>query len=374
MNKLFVSIISALASFAVLACVDDPSPEPVIIESVGIAQDLGAYPCPVFNAGDGGVVCASDADYSGIVYMPATGMAYLKGGGHSATYDDGVAQFDPGSLAWSEPYPSTACADMVWSNFDATNGRWITSNHMTARHDYDLVVAVGEQIYYLGRIGGRGAGCNGLTDDDPYIIGRGRIAAYAPLTGEWTYTTTQSITYDYAAEYDVVSGKVLAAHRNGLWWFDPATGSLSKFKSLSGTTMGWEAVLVPSASQDEFYWMTKKYMAGSNGGERRIYKITLNRTDYAQSIVADTGVLIPAEAGVGWAYNSDNDTIGGGMVDDTFYTYDPVAGVISTTVLSSDTTHQPGELHSYAITHIPGLGYVMRTRNGGERRTFLVPN
>jgi hypothetical protein len=106
------------------------------------ALDLGHIELPdIPGDPDGG---CSDAlgktAYSRFTYDPTDHVMLLFGGGHATTSRDDVAVFDFGALEWESAYAPTPLGDMAGANLDATHGRWISTNHPTARHSYDALI------------------------------------------------------------------------------------------------------------------------------------------------------------------------------------------------------------------------------------------
>ena len=106
------------------------------------ALDLGAIALPNI-AGDASGACSSPlgmTSYSRLTYDPVDQVLLMFGGGHATTSRSDVAVFDLAALTWSSAYPPTPVADMVGANLDGTHGRWMSTNHPTARHSYHLLV------------------------------------------------------------------------------------------------------------------------------------------------------------------------------------------------------------------------------------------
>lgn len=337
-----------------------------LLSLAALAIDLGTYACTPLSSTEG-QVCRTNADYSGmVVYASAI---YAFGGGHSATYKDNVAVFNP--AGWSEPTGATPCVDLNWDNIDHALGRWITTNHPIARHTYDLQAVAGDQIILMASVQGRGAQCNSLPPVDathPNIIASSVVAHYSITSGTWSYTSVPALTYDYAIETDPVSGKVLVVSRTGLWMYDPAAQALTKYKSWS-LPMGYSASLVYAANTDRFYWLP---YAGVT--QRTVYEIALDRTTPANSTITTTTAVLPSITtgccSAGWAYDSDHGLIGGGSTTNTFYALNPVTYAVNTIPLTSNDGVTIDPMHGYSVGYIPGIGYIFRTK-GTTYRTWM---
>lgn len=363
----FLSV-AGLITFAAGAVQAAPAPD-----GAPVAVDLGIYHCKPLSR-DEGNVCATDADYSAMVWSDHYEKIFLKGGGHAATNKTNVKVFDSRDLAWHEPFPSTPCADLSFANLDPIHGRWISSNQPVSRHDYDLIAAVGDKLVLLSKVQGRGSGCTRLPPvkkpDSPYVIAKSTIAFYTPKDGSWTYTDIPAFGYKSAAEFDPVSGKILIAGKQGLWWFDPAAGRLDQFKKLNLDAMGWGGMLVYASNTDKFYWLAT---TGKRPFTRHVFEIAIDRSEPAASTVTQLETVIPSEAGPGWAYDPGRGVIGGGVRRGVFYVFDPRSRQIGSVALRSDSGVVVGDLHGYAIAYVPPLhGYVFRTRSHRrEPHTFL---
>jgi len=282
-------VVAMLAAIFIppIALADPPA------DNAAVAVDLGVYHCAPL-APDEGTVCATDADYSAMVWSNHYKKIFLKGGGHAATNKTNVKVFDPLDMAWHEPFPSTPCADLTFANLDQVHARWVSTNQPVSRHDYDLVVAAGDKLVWFSKVQGRGLGCTHLPPvkkpGSPYVIAKSTIAVYSPKDGSWTYTNIPAFGYYYAAELDPVSGKILIAGKRGLWWFDPVAERLMKFKDLSLDAMGWEGALIYAADTGKFYWMAKD---GKRPYARHVFEISINRLNPENSTVTELEAEIP---------------------------------------------------------------------------------
>lgn len=343
------------------------------------AIDLGLYTCTPQSVAEGGI-CKTQPDYSGAVCDAAAGKCYVFGGGHSATYRDDVDVFDFATLTWTPAGPSTPCADMTIGNLDRVQGRWLTTNHPMAQHTYDLrALLLDGRIISMSRIGGRGAGCNNLPPISatyPNVISASTINYYTPATDTWSYTNAPALDYNSAIELDPISGKVVVASKSGLWLYDTSVDVLTKIVNWSyGPTMGWSASLIYAPITDKFYWMG---LGGNTGYIRTVFEITLNRTTPSASTIINTGAVLPAPSrpccSMGWAYDTINNVIGGGVDNSTLYTFDPVTHLVAAQQLVANDGLIIDPMHGYVAGFGAG-GYMFRSKpvTSGAMRTWFVP-
>jgi hypothetical protein len=133
----------------------------------------------------------------------------MFGGGHSSTFRDDVDVFNFDTLGWNSAYASTSCADMTADNHDSANGRWISTNHPTARHTYDMraVTKDGSEFLLLGPGDGPGSQCTGFATNG------GRIAHYDIAAKTWRFPAAIPWNKYSSAELDPVSGLVVVLDR-----------------------------------------------------------------------------------------------------------------------------------------------------------------
>src|SRR5206468_8757648 len=104
---------------------------------------LGPYANPAFIGG------ASITDYSSITYDTIGKRLCLFGGGHGPSQETDIRVFDLNGVQWSSLYSPTPVSDMVRANCDVDKGRYISTNHPTARHSYNLTLVRGRRFYML---------------------------------------------------------------------------------------------------------------------------------------------------------------------------------------------------------------------------------
>lgn len=198
----------------------------------GEALDLGA-----FGIGAEGVSCSSADnifDYSRITYVPVGHRMLVFGGGHASTPRTDVVQFDFESLSWSSAYPSTPESAMTPGNLDRVAGRWISTNHPTARHSWDAIVFapnVGALIHLGANDGTPSSSC-----PDYGVPYHGtRIAHYDPTSTTWRFTEASTVGLSVAAAWDPMSGMVVALKGSvGLTVYDPVAETRTDYEDFIG--------------------------------------------------------------------------------------------------------------------------------------------
>jgi hypothetical protein len=245
----------------------------------------------------------------------------MFGGGHAATprTDVEVLKFD--TLAWMSSYPPTPVSEMKVANFNHENSSWVTTGHPTARHTYDLLsfaTHTGELIMLK------------QTDEQPNCTEQyqwaqhpGRIWHYNPVSRIWRPSNAIPIwgtrdNYDVApaAEYDPRSGKIIILSRRGLYTYDPVSEVVTKHLSFARGELGYAQNLIYFPPTDRMYNIK---------GDGRVFEIILNRDNFSRSTIVEVPVTgsLPKAIETGWAYDSVNESIGGGIMSGVFYAFDP---------------------------------------------------
>lgn len=298
------------------------------------AIELGDFMCTSPGAGDG--TCERVTDYSGFTYDSTHHQFLMFGGGHATTMTDSVFAFDlTSSLAWRELYPPTPCSAMTHGNLDSANGAWLAGPagpypRPLSIHSYDSLnwaPAQGE-LLLLSRMF-TGGYCNPLGND----IG-GPIAHYSVTNNAWTFSMADALSSSDidATEFDPVSGKVIIFGRAGLSTYDPAT----RTRTVIVDTFNGETLKTTTGADFDFgpvsYGNTMVYFPPSDtffyfvrGAPVAVYALKLNRANLRMStaeLVATSGPTSD-HSEPGYAYDSRNQIIGGGVQQNLFYAFDP---------------------------------------------------
>lgn len=97
----------------------------------------------------------------------------------------------------------------------------------------------------------------------------------------------------------------------------------------------------------------KMYLMQSDG---QAFEVILNRNDFSKSTIVKmnvTGTLRPftnpggtssGDGETGWAYDSVNKIIGGGIYNNTFYAFDPVSSTMKAVTMTSSSGNPIGNL------------------------------
>ncbi|MET0552978.1 MAG: Calx-beta domain-containing protein [Vicinamibacteria bacterium] len=258
-------------------------------------------------------------DYSKMVYDPVRHQLMMFGGGHATTPRTDVDVFSFATLAWTSAYAPTPAAQLTLANFDPGLVRWTTTGHPIARHTYDqLVVDPGTGDLVMMAIGQAGALCTG-----DFGNGGGRVGHYDHETRTWSFSPTSDNVFGPGTtfpgtEYDPVSGLIVVVGGTGLYTYDPATRVKTLRKAYDQPAMGYANNLVYYPPNQRFYFIAR-------GAPTRVWEVTLDRTNWASSTVvemATTGAVFDSEES-GFAYDSWNEVIGGGVAGGVFHVFEP---------------------------------------------------
>lgn len=281
------------------------------------ALPLGPYNPPRLAGCD--VSVTTITDYSRLTYDRVNHQILMFGGGHSATPRTDVDVFDLTTLTWKSAYPSTPVSEMSIANFNQTTGGWITTGHPTARHTYDMLTFApntGELILLK------------QTDTQPACMERyqwekypGRVWHYNPVSRQWRASAASSLWRNFAtaSEYDPISGKIILIDAYGLYSYDPIAEVALRHQTFARGELSYSQNLI-------YYPPNKKMYYVKNDGA--VFEVTLDRINFTNSTivpVTDIAGTQPKGSETGWAYDSANMIIGGGIANGVFYAYDPVA-------------------------------------------------
>jgi hypothetical protein len=278
------------------------------------AKNLGSYGVQCADSSFDPDNCRRVADYSRFTYDPDRHQIYFFGGGHSTTMRDDIDVFHFDNLQWKSAYASTRCSDMTSIT---TDGTWSSSGHPVARHTYDQLIYapsvhglfITSPVYgagYCGTFGGCGEWC------------AGKMLAYNPDARTWTAkSSSTNPAHVVSSEYDPVSGRIISAGGPGLLTYDPVSDTKTTPLSSSPIT-DYACNLVYFPPNDKFYYFER-------GTPVKVFAVTLDRTNWPSSNIQEvTGVTGTAGTGeTGWAYDTANHIIGGGVTSGEFYAFDP---------------------------------------------------
>jgi hypothetical protein len=340
----------------------DPGPFVPHPTLVGLADNtsinLGALTCTPPEGEDG--YCERVTDYSGLVYDGRNHQLLMFGGGHSTTMTDAVFAFDLAtSLAWRELYLPTPCDRMVAGNLDDALGAWLAGTsgpypRPLSAHTYDLLgfAPVQNDFVLLGRMF-TGGYCNTVGND----IG-GPIAHYSLTAGTWTFSS-DPVSGDVqsgiaATEYDPISGLFVSLGPHGLYTYDPATRDATwvgdALDDSSGNpadlgSLGYAEHLTYFPPNDTFYYFIRGAPVG-------VFALALDRADFTQSTLDIVAANGPSSdhSEPGYAFDGVNHIIGGGVLDNVFYAFDPLTATWSAHTMQGG---QPGSVAFHALAYDP---------------------
>lgn len=332
------------------------------------ALDLGVYDCEPRVPG---LSCASVTAYSRFNYDPHNHRLLLFGGGHAATGRTDIDAFDIETLSWSSLYPSMTCEQVMENDLDP-RGFHRKTGHPVARHTYDMSV-IGQlddvpHLFLLSNEGLRGK-CHS------YKATIEGVAAF-PLIGQapkWVYSRQFRFPWSYAAaaEYDPVSKKIIIMGKgrgsspSKAWVYDPNDGSVIAIRIGRGIG-SYDHNLVYFPPSDAFYLITR-------AKPTVVYEIKLDRSNWnkSSSVRLTTTGDVPSVGRTGYAYDSKNEVIGGGIDDGKFRVFDPRSrswDAVPMQVKSNDVRTAPRSI-SHVLDYAPRSNvYFFMTREDSTRR------
>lgn len=285
---------------------------------------------------------------------------------------------DLATLEWRSLYESMSCEEVEAENLDP-RGFHADTGHPAARHTYDQNVIA--EVDGVGRMlmlstEGFSGGCHPYKtpmDGIPFL-------ELEPGNTTWQYSEEFSLPWHYAgtAEYDSVSGMVIAvgssrgAGEGGMWVLDPATLEVVTFVDEVQYT-GIDANLV-------FYPPTGVMYYIARGEQQSVWELTLDRDDWAasrSSEVTTTGTSPTSPPDRirtrGFAYDPNQQLIGGGVEDGRFFVYDPETAAWSSRVMDvmSEDAATPGRQIFHHVDYDPVNQVYFFIADGPEgRRTW----
>lgn len=352
----------------------------------GTARDLGAYTCnePSDNASG----CKRWIEYGAMVYDSVGRKIHGWGGGHSTTARTDVSAFDLATLDWGSLYPSTPCAAMTVANHH-NDGYWKSTGHASSRHIWDMM-CIGQKngkrtLMILSTSKNEIEGC-GWFDPGGGLV-HGKLCFYdleAPVhgaPGSWSFSANFSEAnapwyYASACEYDAQSGKVVVAGLSrvlgggNVWIYDPTADTIVTAGPVP-PNCGYANNLIYFPPTDKFYLISRATAA--LGGVVGVFEITLNRANLAASTcVQVTGITgAPAlDDECGFAYDSVNQLIGGGVKGGVMHFYNPPAKAWTSQTMTSSSGEVIGSssvMHNVTFIDQEGVYAFMTDYPSGQR-------
>ncbi|MGH8501155.1 MAG: hypothetical protein ACREVE_01545 [Gammaproteobacteria bacterium] len=315
--------------------------------------EIGPYTCTP-PQGEPLQECRKISDFSGLVYDAKRHRMLMFGGGHATTFTDTIAVFDPATLTWTQLYAPTPCSYLVQSNYDSNRAAWLNGPlgpypRPISRHTYDELVVVGDELIMLASGSGRGSCAFNKTDGDPLTDG-GRIAHYDLINNRWSFSSTaqgdtEPVSFP-GTDYDPVSERIIMVGRYGIWIYDPASRTKSLAVDAGLDEMGIEGSLVYYPPNQKLYFFADKYT-----GIVKVWEITLDRKNFENStMIKLTTSGKPSSNRRGYAYDSVNQIIGGGIADNKFYAFDPLKRMWSSQTMEGGA---PGNASHHAVSYDP---------------------
>jgi hypothetical protein len=308
------------------------------------ALDLGTYTCAQVP-GEYATTCRAITDYSGFAYDPLGQQMLMFGGGHASTMRDDVDVFSFEDLGWGSAYASTPCDEMTPANHDDVYGRWITTDHPHSRHTYDLLVvapATGELVMLSPGWSSGGQICAYFT------VTGDKVAHYDIANKSWSFGGDTVWPPYSSSALDPVSGRIVIVSGQGLYTYDPVSRTGAQHLDYSNDAMSYAKNMVYFPPNDRFYYIAQ--------GDA-IFEIALDRADFDQSTVTEVSGIggdVPDLRETGFAYDTVNHLIGGGVRGGVFYAYDPLTRQWhSRGIRTSDGSGDPGSVAYHALDYDP---------------------
>jgi hypothetical protein len=345
------------------------------------AIDLGPYRCTEAEGEPVGS-CARVTEYSGLVFDKQRRQVIAFGGGHASTNYNAVNAFSMDTFTWSEKYPPTSCSSMLAKNYDSVRGAWNSGGpgpypRAAARHTLDLMVMPedGHELILLTHVEGS-ALCPGITSTYYDFFSAAKVAHYDLAANRWSFSDAVPDRKFSAAEYDPVSKKILILGTDALAVYDPATkvqfiavnlNNEYRVQDESGAliskdTLRYNNQLVYFPPNQKMYYFERF--------EKRVFEITLDRADFRKSQIrrlATKGDHSPHPE-PGYAYDSVNRIIGGGVVAGKFYAFDPATRSWTSEQIQGGV---PGSQSYHALTYDPTSNvFVFVTDHASGRKTW----
>jgi hypothetical protein len=327
-------------------------PNPIFADmQPGEVLDLGPFGCTP-PAGEEG--CIGVTDYSGMAFDPVGYRVLAFGGGHATTMNDSVIALSlDGTPSWASMHEPTPCSAMNVGNLDAGLGAWVSGTsgpypRPVSAHTYDFVAYAPDQDEFvlLGR-----AFTGGYCSEAGNDIG-GPIAHFDLDAGAWSFSADES-TLEFSAglagvEHDPISRNFVSLGTAGLGIYDPAARAMvGTFDTLGGdvdiTALGYANHLTYFPPTDTFYYFMR-------GSPVQVVALQLDRDDPAASVLTmvETTGPTPDHQEPGYDYDAAREVIGGAVLDNTFYTFDPAASLWTATAVQGGS---PGTQAFHALVY-----------------------
>jgi len=319
MYKLISSFLGVVCLIGFASITLAQTTNPLLIDlNDNTALDLGKYNClnPVGTDYD----CTTIVDYSSFTYDSSRHQMLMFGGGHATTFRDDVDVFHFDTLSWQRAYIPTPCSEMTASNLDSDRGAWNSTNHPFSRHTYDLLAFANNTNELIMMAWGAGAGsgnCEQIKDWYP----DGRVAHYDPETKKWVFGASMTNSWEQFAsvEFDPQSGLIVIVDSSSIWTYDPVNKAIKKRVSHNAQNMGYANNLVYFPPNGNMYYIAR-------GTTTKVFEVVLDRQNWGNSTVTNLNLSgnVPSSQESGFAFDSTNEIIGGGIRNGNFIAFDPV--------------------------------------------------
>jgi hypothetical protein len=181
------------------------------------------------------------------------------------------------------------------------------------------------------------------------------ISHYDPVGKRWSFSraTTAGWPHYATSEYDPLSGMVIVVDKDSLWTYDPVSQIKTLRLSINQKDMGYANNLVYFPPNQKMYYIARGNTVVPEV-PTKVFEVTLNRTDWASSTVKEvTGITgAPYSQESGFAYDSVNQIIGGGIKDGVFYAYNPLNKTWTSKVMQAQ-SGSVGTVAFHALAYDP---------------------
>ncbi len=306
------------------------------------AMNLGAF---TWEKPAGEPPSGSVTDYSGMTYDPHNNRILLFGGGHATTWTDAIYAFSFSDLKWSALYSPTPARFYKKENMD--RGFWKKGEagnypRPIGRHTYDLLVVPDDREELLLLM--NGCGPSSVAPGFGYF--GNATGCYDFKTGRWKIMPSAPFgSYGGVAEYDPPSKKVIGAAGQDVHAYDPADGkSVPILRNVADTykVSGYSGTMVYFPPDRKMYCIP---------ANKKVWTIELDRANLTSSKVAVlkvTGVCPASKCA--FAYDARNRVIGGGVMDNRFYIFDPARLTWSSEEIQ---VAKPGTMTFHCLAYSP---------------------
>jgi hypothetical protein len=231
-----------------------------------------------------------------------------------------------------------------------------------------------DELVLLTHVEGNGT-CTTVSDVYSFWSGA-KIPHFNLGTNQWTFSNATPEMKFSAAEYDPVSKKVIVLGLDCLCIYDPVTKQkwtaidFTKQYAVTDQAGNFISKDVLRYNNQLVYYPPNQKLYYFDRFAQAVYEVTLNRADFGKSKIqriATTGQHSGHDE-PGYAYDSVNQIIGGGVRDNIFYAFNPMTKSWTAKMIQGGT---PGTQAYHAINYDPVNNvFVFLSVSGADRHTW----